>query len=808
MANPWEKYGSAPTGPVTLGQPDPGLAVDNARDQQALTTSRALDPLKIKQAQQQQELADIKLREARINLANGGLTKDQRNKLEDQLASVRGLNSRIGEISDLYHRNFKGVGLGSLAEYAPGFMRPVNQTFDDAGRSVMGDVAAAFGLSAQQQNTPAEMEIRFGPFIPKASDPDSVIEAKIARLKEISAQQGNLAAGRLGVPAPTVPGGMVQDGFSREVAGMIASGKSMPEIVAFAAQNNRPFTPEMLDGLEKGIAAVRAGGSVQTGFTPPSPPAPPEDRGALDAGGSHFANALLLNQMGEIAGFGDTIGQAFHEGLGGRSFKDVLAENIAKQEALLENSSNQHPVASFSGEVGGGLLSSLGVLGAGRSLLGRAAPRMLGGGRVASAARTGAGEATFGGIYGSGDASGGGRGQNALIGATVAPVASFLGGKTIEGAGRILRPTVSPIVQNLADRGIVMSAAQRAAGNGRFGGQTRKGVEDALTSFPGWGDAIGAQHNRQLGQFGRAMIDEGLSPIGVRVPKNLEGNKAVEFAQEAVSNVYDEALPGIHAPLDEPFYVAQDAIKAGVASLPTAQREMYDTIYSRAVEPFMPKDGAAMSGKSLQDIKRGLDKQIARLDRTQNPADEYLSDELKNLRGTFFDWAGRAAPERAEMFGNANAAYANLTRINKAASGAKRDGLFTPDGALTAIKAGERNPARFAAGNAPMQSLAQDAAQVLPSTVSDSGTPKRAIVNGLGALAAGGGLSVGLNPLALAPFGAAAIRHLPGMDDLLQRVAMGERPNLIGKTGDVLKRNARIGGMFGAPLALQYTPVN
>jgi hypothetical protein len=135
--------------------------------------------------------------------AGGGLTAEATGKLKAQLDGAHSMMERVKEIEERYNRDFKGVGIGSIAEYLPATIRPANGEFDDASNAVMGDIAAAYGLTAQQQNTPQELKIRFGPFIPSSSDPDGRIEAKIKRLKAIAKSKAEQAARQLGIPTET-----------------------------------------------------------------------------------------------------------------------------------------------------------------------------------------------------------------------------------------------------------------------------------------------------------------------------------------------------------------------------------------------------------------------------------------------------------------------------------------------------------------------------------------------------------------------------------------------------------------------------
>jgi hypothetical protein len=168
-----------------------------------------------------QQSMDLEERKFKHQLAKDGegdgpkpLTSEDRGKLMAQLSGAQSLAERINEIEARYNKDFKGGGPGALVEYLPGQLRPANQEFNDAGNAIMGDIAAAYGLSAQQQNTPTELKIRFGPFIPSASDRDGVIEAKIKRLKAIAQAKATQAAKQLGVD-PGTPAGQSTGGWGK-----------------------------------------------------------------------------------------------------------------------------------------------------------------------------------------------------------------------------------------------------------------------------------------------------------------------------------------------------------------------------------------------------------------------------------------------------------------------------------------------------------------------------------------------------------------------------------------------------------------
>lgn len=216
-----ELHPSAPQSPAGRGMVyrNPQQPYDMQRAAAGATTATAEAPFagpqaaaNLQKTQAEATAAAAAALKAQQDAKAGGLTAEQRGKLQAQLAGAQNLAGRINEIETRFNRDFSGNSWSALKEYLPGQIRPENQEFNDAGNSIMGDIAAAYGLTAQQQNTPAELKIRFGPFIPKATDRDDVIQAKIARLKEIAQTQTGQAQAQLsGTIGHTVQAGVTSD---------------------------------------------------------------------------------------------------------------------------------------------------------------------------------------------------------------------------------------------------------------------------------------------------------------------------------------------------------------------------------------------------------------------------------------------------------------------------------------------------------------------------------------------------------------------------------------------------------------------
>jgi hypothetical protein len=127
-----------------------------------------------------------------------------------------------------------------------------------------------------------------------------------------------------------------------------------------------------------------------------------------------------------------------------------------------------------------------------------------------------------------------------------------------------------------------------------------------------------------------------------------------------------------------------------------------------------------------------------------------LRDRLQQARTAWRDALGRVDENALAGVTAADAAEAQYRLVRRASSdvaSAARGGDASP-ATLNRAVVGAGGERRVSRGQSLMQDLTDDAMQVLPRTVPDSGTPLRSLVTGAGI---GGGLSaIGTDPLALA----------------------------------------------------------
>jgi hypothetical protein len=495
--------------------------------------------------------------------------------------------------------------------------------------------------------------------------------------------------------------------------------------------------------------------------------------GYLGATAQSFTN-------GATAGWGDKIAAAldavdpFHKLTApdaksvwdGSSLSDAYSANLAHEQDVTKAGQEDHPILSALGSVGGALASPL--------------ARLIRGGGVASSL---ANSALYGGSYGAGQAKSGDELNGLVSGAAEGVAGDLLGRGVVGGLSHVLAPVGNQAVQRLRAAGVPLTFGQIVGG-------PVKAAEDKLTSVPGVGDLIQRGRRRSIEGFNRAAINEALSPIAAKLPGNIDvGRSAAEFGQQAASDAYDTALNSMSFTPDSQFVADLTAARNSAVQLPDHARQFFDTVLKRDVDPFT---GAAMDGRQLQSIKRGLDKRIASLSGpTASPADQLAIEPLEQVRDALMGNAFRANPDKVEAYRNADAAFSRMQRINDATARMKSDKAFSPlsfSGAVSRRGYGT-STAKVARGDAAMQDLSDAASEVLPSSIPDSGTAGRVMM-----AAAIGGPAAMIAPKALLADAAASIPYIPGIDRLIETLIAGERPAAVKAAGSALRKKAPLAG--------------
>lgn len=316
---------------------------------------------------------------------------------------------------------------------------------------------------------------------------------------------------------------------------------------------------------------------------------------------------------------------------------------------------------------------------------------------------------------------------------TIGALSAKAGDKAIRGLARVVNPKVAPVVQRLKDAGVSMTPGQILGATESKVGSVLKGVEDRLTGVPFLGEVVKGARHRSVETFNRAALNEPLKSIGKTLPKNAPiGNEGIAAVESQLGKAYDDVLPKLSATGDSQFANDLAQIHAKAATMAPARAKQFNAILKDLGRFWKP--GNQMSGSDLKAVESRLGERIRNYGSGADPDARDLANVLGEVQSSLRDLAARQNPSQAARLKAINEGWAKFTRLQKAASSATKDGIFTPNQLSIAARVMDKSgrKATTARGGALMQRFAQDAQSVLPSSVPDSGTAGRLML-GLGA---------------------------------------------------------------------------
>ena len=345
-----------------------------------------------------------------------------------------------------------------------------------------------------------------------------------------------------------------------------------------------------------------------------------------------------------------------------------------------------------------------------------------------------------GSVYGAGGSEGSltERGQ---AGALAALLSAGTGGVFQSGVNRLSRPTADTAQRRMSRQGQELTMGQM------FGGGLQR-LEDAFTSIPLAGDLVRNRQRDTLASFDTLGTNTALRPLGEALESSA-GRQGVRDADAIISGAYTRALEPITA-----FNPAEETLTAALATARNPERLTADM--SASLNSTLDNIFSQAPGEIDGQTWKVIDSQLAAAGRqaeagaATRPEMTALRDRLQQARTAWRDALGRVDENALAGVMAADAAEAQYRLVRQASSdvaSAGRGGDASPATLNRAVAQSGSNR-RFARGENLMQDLTDDAMQVLPRTVPDSGTPLRSLVTGAGI---GGGLSaIGTDPLALA----------------------------------------------------------
>lgn len=341
------------------------------------------------------------------------------------------------------------------------------------------------------------------------------------------------------------------------------------------------------------------------------------------------------------------------------------------------------------------------------------------------------------------------QGESSLGSAGAGALAGTVADAATRGAGRLVQPiTQSPAVQKLLDYNIVPTPGSAAGG-------FIKSAEDKLASLPFVGDFI---KNRQMGA--RQELNQAAMKLSTPPGENVAGvgNEAVAEGKQAFSNAYGKVYQGSDIGITKKLTQDLDAAKNST-TIPLADDEIskFDKIIKREVFDRLGS-GPVPTDDAKKVIEANLNKAAFSAGRT--PLGEALKEARNAFRTAMADSVG---PQGAAEVKAIDKAYSNFADVKKAVKAAEGSGgVATPRQLQRAAKPGE------------LKTLATAAQDVLPSSVPNSGTTDRALLNWL--LLSGG--AMGANQ---------ASAHAPGAEGPLLNpaylAALALSPGLYSRAG-------------------------
>jgi hypothetical protein len=375
-------------------------------------------------------------------------------------------------------------------------------------------------------------------------------------------------------------------------------------------------------------------------------------------------------------------------------------------------------------------------------------------------------------------------GIGAGFGGALAPIAA--------GVGRIVSPKAStnPDLALLRDAGVKPTLGQSLGGRW-------SAVEEKLQSLPITGDMITNARKSALEQFNAAAINRAAGKVGAQVDE--VGHTGVAKAGDAIGQAYDDVLSGLKTvKFDQTFQQDLLQLRRLSRGLTDPMRAKFNETLKDVVQG-RTSAAPGMTAETFKKVESELGQNAARYGRSSVASEQELGDALKQLQALMRDQVARTSPDAAQKLKEANAAYANLVRVEGAAKAAKNsDGVFTPAQLNAAIQQADNSVRKraVARGNALMQDLGTAGQNVLGNKVPNSGTFDRAAL-GIGGL--GAGLVNPMIPAAL--IGGAGLYSSPVQS--LLRSLVASRPALAEPVAGLLNRSAPVLGTTGGLLSIE-----
>jgi hypothetical protein len=802
----------------------PKAEADLQRVQTQNEIDRATAPAEIAKAQADAEKARAEADRIRAEMQRSGTQSEtERANAITGYQSALSLDGIIADLERLYREGPGSTnGVAGALDYLP---TEANERFDRAANAARGIVGQALGFTGGQLNSEGEARLNIGPYIPSSTDKDGTIEDAIQRLKDLREQAKARSVAILGgVPdeyGNITPIPKQEQTSALDVVRTTGGANPQQKAAGFGATTEFiPVSEEMASEHDRMVARLAGenGGRID-------PQAYAQARAELDQkyGEQSDPNANVnwatsVNEYLEAGG--KTIPTGIQPTERTLSRTETLQNNLISNpvgaaatgfanaaslggiNAMLPDEaaalSDAYPLSSLGGEIGGAITGTGIVGGIGGRAASRLAPNLLKGGTRAQVGRNVAADATYGGVYSANSGDSVGMGVGLGVGGSLAG----------QGLGKVLGAGIGGLQRTAPAQALRDAGVRLSVGRSLGGGAAR--AEDLAQSLPIVGDQVRARQLDAFQDFNREAFRQAGEPVGV-TPTNT-GLQGLDELGDAVGAEYDRAIGINPAPLDRQFLKDLAPVRqAGRTMSEQNRRQLGDTLRD-AVQ--VPANAGQITGAQFQDALSALrnlrNNPAGVMPNSQNTLRNTSTMVMDALEGAVRRSGGE---EGVEALNNANQTY-RASRVlddaaNRAAGGSQsgENFVFTPS---QLQRAGIKNQRKFG-GQRPFAELADNAQEVLPSTVPNSGTTDRALaatalgsaglgVAGLGENYATGDVSNTATLGALA--GALALLGTRGGQRALDTVLF-ERPTTAQRVGRAVGARSGLFGSGARQIALQ-----
>lgn len=377
-----------------------------------------------------------------------------------------------------------------------------------------------------------------------------------------------------------------------------------------------------------------------------------------------------------------------------------------------------------------------------------------------------------------------------LAGALASPVLGKITAKAIE-------PWTSKEAQQLIEQGVPLTFGQST-------NKFLKSVEEKAESLPISGFAIRGAQKRANEGFQRVAANKVLEPIGKRISEDVPvGEALIREVGDKISDFYDNTLAGVSVKQDGKLLADIKAIKARVRP---DVADNFDHYVSRLVDQSVNPITGNITGHKLKSAISSLRDLTRKLGKNPQVPEQELGSALGEVQDALTSLIARqASPEIVGKLKQADTAWANLIRVERAAANTADAGKFTPAQLQSAVKTVDPSTRRrsFARGKSLMQDLSGPAKRVMTREVPNSGTPERQMLDKLiTAGAYGGSAYTGYLPALLGTEAGLSLMYTKKGQDLLRALTSGA-PKKREAIGNAL-RKATAGESGATPLMEQF----